>query len=306
MAVQYKSIREWREQYARRILNIDFKPLSDAPFCASVVPIFEDLRIIRATMNPGVTFRDEELVRDGDDSFALMISQSTSLEIEHQRRNLRLSRGDATVMQVCETGSVGSRQHFGYIGMLIPHPEIAALGGARIDGALMRRLPRQSEALQLLRGYIQTLEKGNFNQCEEARETIRRHIIDLVSLAITSQRAIGESRLSAVVAARLNAALHHIKVGFRDPELDVTAVARVMGISPRYLHRLLETSGASFSERVNELRLQQAFMLLTEEPPRRISDIALEVGFSDISHFDRLFRSRFGDTPRGVRGQRRK
>ena len=129
--------------------------------------------------------------------------------------------------------------------------------------------------------------------------------MDLVALAITSQSAIGESCLSAVVAARLNAALHHIKVEFRDPELSVTAVARVMGISPRYLHRLLETSGASFSERVNELRLQQAFMLLTAEPLRRISDIALEVGFSDISHFDRLFRSRFGDTPRGVRGQRR-
>ena len=73
----------------------------------------------------------------------------------------------------------------------------------------------------------------------------------------------------------------------------------------RYVHRLLETSGASFSERVNELRLQQAFMLLTEEPPRRISDVALQVGFSDISHFNRLFRSRFGDTPRGVRGQLR-
>ena len=231
MAVQYKSIREWREQYARRILNIDFKPLSDSPFRASVVPIFDDLRIMRTAINPGVTFRDEELVRDGDDSYWLMIAQSTSLEIEQQQRNLLLSRGDATVMQVCETGSVGSRQRFGYIGVLIPHPEIAALG-ACIDGALMRRLPRQSEALQLLRGYIQTLEKGNFNQCEEARETIRRHIIDLVALAITSQRAIGESRLSAVVAARLNSALDHIKVRFRDPTLSVTAVARVMGISP--------------------------------------------------------------------------
>jgi AraC-binding-like domain len=168
MAVQYKSIREWREQYARRILNIDFKPLSDSPFRASVVPIFDDLRIMRTAINPGVTFRDEELVRDGDDSYWLMIAQSTSLEIEQQQRNLLLSRGDATVMQVCETGSVGSRQRFGYIGVLIPHPEIAALG-ACIDGALMQRLPRQSEALQLLRGYIQTLEKRKLGQCAHAR-----------------------------------------------------------------------------------------------------------------------------------------
>jgi AraC-like DNA-binding protein len=208
-------------------------------------------------------------------------------------------------MQVCEIGSVGSRQHFGYIGVLIPHPEIAALG-VRLEGALMRRLPGRSEALQLLRGYIQTLEKSNLSHGAEARETIRRHIIDLVALAVTSQSAIGESRLSAVVAARLNAALHHIAVHFWRPELSVTAVARDLRISPRYLQRLLETSGISFTAYVNELRLQRAFTLLTEAGggERRISDVALQVGFSDISHFNRLFRSRFGDTPRSVRGQR--
>jgi AraC-like DNA-binding protein len=30
-------------------------------------------------------------------------------------------------------------------------------------------------------------------------------------------------------------------------------------------------------------------------------DVALRVGFSDISYFNRLFRFRFGDTPKGVR-----
>jgi hypothetical protein len=35
--------------------------------------------------------------------------------------------------------------------------------------------------------------------------------------------------------------------------------------------------------------------------PPRWSAQPLKVGFSDISHFDRLFRARFGDTPSGVR-----
>jgi AraC-like DNA-binding protein len=44
--------------------------------------------------------------------------------------------------------------------------------------------------------------------------------------------------------------------------------------------------------------------LLTEahDNERRISEIALDAGFSDISHFDRLF----GDTPSRVRAQRGK
>ncbi|MBP0112132.1 protein of unknown function [Bradyrhizobium vignae] len=32
-----------------------------------------------------------------------------------------------------------------------------------------------------------------------------------------------------------------------------------------------------------------------------MSDIALVAGFSDVSYFNRLFRARFGDTPREVR-----
>jgi AraC-like DNA-binding protein len=65
----------------------------------------------------------------------------------------------------------------------------------------------------------------------------------------------------------------------------------------------MTSSGTSFTERVNELRLQRAFALLIEPHggAQRISDIALEVGFSDISHFNRLFRGRFGVSPRGVR-----
>jgi AraC-like DNA-binding protein len=54
--------------------------------------------------------------------------------------------------------------------------------------------------------------------------------------------------------------------------------------------------------------LRQAFELLTgeREDTRRISNIALDVGFSDISHFNCLFRSGFGDTPTDVRAYGRR
>ena len=76
-----------------------------------------------------------------------------------------------------------------------------------------------------------------------------------------------------------------------------------MRISTRYLQRLLKTSGTSFTAHVTELRLQHAVMLLTAQDSSdvRICDVALRAGFSDISYFNRLFRSRFGETPKGVR-----
>jgi AraC-like DNA-binding protein len=303
MAANRDPIREWREGFARRWLNIDFLSLSDAPFRAFVKPIFEDLRIAHFGLSPGVTFRDEDLVKDGDNSFSLLISQSRNLDVIHQGRDLRLGPGDATFLHVCRTGSVGSRQDIRYIAVMIPPPELAARS-AHLDDAVMQRLPRRTEALQLLRAYFRALERGRPGAWGQGRETIRQHVIDLVALAITPHGSLGESGLSAVLAGRLNAALQHIDEYFNDPELSVAAVARSQGISSRYLQRLIETSGTSFTARVTELRLQRAFTLLTKAgDAHRVSDIALQSGFSDISHFNRLFRSRFGDTPSGVRGR---
>ena len=106
------------------------------------------------------------------------------------------------------------------------------------------------------------------------------------------------------MATRRTAALDYIASHFSDPKLSLTKVARSLRISPRYLQRLLETAGMSFASNVIELRLKQAFMLFTAQRGGkvRISDIALQSGFSDVSYFNRLFRSRFGDTPSGVRG----
>jgi AraC-like DNA-binding protein len=106
-----------------------------------------------------------------------------------------------------------------------------------------------------------------------------------------------------VGAARLAAALADIAAGFTRQGLTVESVARRQGVSPRNLQRLLEMSGTSFTARVNELRLQRALALLGARQGRRwrIADIAMEAGFSDVSHFNRLFRARFGETPSSVR-----
>ena len=139
------------------------------------------------------------------------------------------------------------------------------------------------------------------------RDAVVAHIHDLLALAIGECAPLGESSASAVVTARRGAALDYIETHFQEPGLSVEMVARCQGISPRYLQRLMASSGSSFTGHMNELRLQRALKLLTDSSAsaRLISDIALEVGFSDVSHFNRLFRARFGDSPRGVRCARR-
>jgi AraC-like DNA-binding protein len=303
MAMQPSPIREWREHYARRCLRVDFEPLADSTFHASVKPIFPELRIVRATLSPGFLFRDDDLLRDGDDRIGFVVAQSGELTAKHLGREIRLGPGDATMMLMGATGGVGWRENSTLFDMLIPPAEWEARGTLLEDG-LMQPLWGKSDAMQLLRRYIRSLERNGLTAFGNDHTIAHRHIIDLIVLATTLHRSVGESNSSAVAAAHLHAIFDHIASYFSDPELSLSKVAQSVCISTRYVQRLLKTSGTSFTAHVTELRLNHAFALLAAQGKSdlRICDIALRAGFSDVSHFNRLFRSRFGDTPKGVRG----
>src|SRR6516165_609928 len=275
MPMQPCPIREWREQYARRRLRVDFEPLADSTFHASVRPIFAELRIVRAALSPGILFRDEDLLRDGDDSIGFVVAQTRELTARHLGREIRIAPGDATMMLMGATGGVGWRENSVLVDMLIPPAEWEARG-ARPEDGLMQRLWGKSEAMQLLRRYIGSVEKGLTASVHD-RSIIRGHIVDLAVLAATTRCSIGESSASAVVATRLADALDYIASHFSDPELSVAKVAQSLSISPRYLQRLLESSGTSFTAHLTELRLKLAFTLLTAENliDVHICDIAL-------------------------------
>src|SRR5262249_30414473 len=191
MAVQSDPIREWREQYARCCLRVDFEPLPGAKISASVTPIFPELRTARAALSAGFLFRDDDLLRDGDDSLEVIVAQSPELNITHQGREIRLASGDATIMQASATGRVGSRESFGFVEVVIPSAEWAECGTRPEDG-FIQRLSGKSEAMQLLRRYIASVEKG-LTVSFENRSIIRRHIVDLAVLAATTRCPFGES-----------------------------------------------------------------------------------------------------------------
>ena len=286
------------------MLNLDFEPIPGALIYASTEPVCDGMRIARSSFSPGFIKRDNE-IRDGDDSVGFLISRSRHIEVR-KWRSFKLRRGDAALMRVSDPGRLGSRESFKYVAMLVPFAELQARV-ADVGAMVAERVPRNSEALLLLHAYIRTLEKGGLATHPQAHDIIRRHIIDLIGLSVGSHRALGESDMSAVTAGRLNAALEYIAVNFHEPGLSLESVARSQGISSRYLQRLLEKSGTSFIAQVSERRLLNAFVLLSDTSLAawRISQIALHAGFSDISHFNRTFKRRYGASPSEIRDRAR-
>jgi AraC-like DNA-binding protein len=297
-------LREWQERYSRHGTRLGFKPETDAQFYSSVQSVCDSPRIVRSTLSPGLLFRDRKMVRDGDDNVSLVVSLGRALSINHRKREACLARNEAIIMQADAPGSAGTRQQFAVLEVSIAQREWE-LRNTRPRDVLMNVIHRNSQTLALLLGYIGVLAKSGIPSAAKARQLASRHLIDLVTLAATDP-ALGESQIDCVVAARRAAVLGYITSHFCDPNLSGCSLAEKLGISQRYLQRLLEASGKTFTEHVNELRLDRAFLLLvTGGDNKRVSDIAFEVGYSDLANFYRHFRSRFGDTPKGVAGSAR-
>ncbi len=202
-------------------------------------------------------------------------------------------------MQADAPGSAGTRQGFAILEVSIAQREWESRN-TRPGDALMKVVSRNSQTLALLLGYIRALAKNGMPSAAKTRHLVSRHLIDLVILAVTEPTP-GESQIACVVAARRAAMLDYIASHFCNPNLSGPSLAEKLGISQRYLQRLLEATGKTFTEHVNELRLDRAFSLLTTlGADKRVADIAFEVGYSDLTNFYRHFKSRFGDTPKGV------
>jgi AraC-like DNA-binding protein len=290
----------WREQFGRGVVRVDIEPLSDRPFHAeATLRALPGLRTIACKGSAARLQRTPAMAAEGDDSVGLVVNLGKRAVAAQRGRELVLGAGDAVLFLTHEPAGLTSTSH---LGMLFPRAALAARV-SDIDDASMRLMPHGTQSLQLLVNYMSAVHDNLALDTRKLRRTVVSHIHDLAALVVGPERALGEAGLTAVSAARLQVALRHIGESFHEPDLTVAAIARRQQVSPRYLQRLLETTGISFTARVNELRMRRAFALLTEAHQRRISDVALQSGFSDISHFNRLFRTRFGDTPRGTRAR---
>jgi AraC-like DNA-binding protein len=291
----------WRDVFGRGVVRIDVEPLSDVPFRAEArLRALPGLRMIACVSTPVRNERTRAMAGDGDDNIGLFINLGERAGGSQRGREATLRAGDA--MLISHEPSIIMPSPAGHLGVIVPHVALASRV-RNLDDWIMRRIPRRTEALRLLRSYLRLLPEKLALYSPPLRETAVSHIYDLIALGLAPDSGLGNQELSAIAAARLDLALDHIAKSFEDPNLTIAAVARRQNISARYLQRMIETTGTSFTTRVNELRLQRAFALLTtpEGQDWRISDIALAAGFSDLSHFNRLFRARFGDTPSGVR-----
>jgi AraC-like DNA-binding protein len=76
-------------------------------------------------------------------------------------------------------------------------------------------------------------------------------------------------------------------------------------MTTRYLHHLFSEDEETISKYILRRRLEQCSLALTDPSQRHrtVTAVAFDYGFNSATHFGRVFRARYGTTPREYRQQ---
>lgn len=214
---------------------------------------------------------------------------------------------------------------------MLPHDLVCVAPGARASLAFasnfrifMVRVPRegfQGRSLapfpanaRLLSGSVGIAQV--FSRClasvAQGIETLSANELRLLETTVTElsaatlasdEGAPAGGALTPSQAALFSRVCRAIEMRLGDSELAMGALAREERISLRYLQKLFEITGQSFSTHLRSRRLERCRAELVDPLGEKVSvsEICFRWGFNDPAHFSRVFRDRYGSSPRAYR-----
>lgn len=297
---EHERMAAWREVFGRTLLPLDFTPRKSENFYARArIMRFGKLGVLKAATS-AVDQSNARLIVNDDVSFVWSLSESTAAQLG---RSAAMANSDGILMSHGEIGSLSFPEESRYVALALPKATLAA----RVPdiGALFGRpIPATNPAQRILRNYLDLVEGDLTAADPELQAAFADHVCDLLALALgATSDAAAEARLRGLPAGRLHAIKDTVRRGCARPDFSIHTVAARHGISPRYVQRIFEENGTTFTEYLTAERLTVAYRALSRSTGDRlsISAIALDCGFSDVSYFNRAFRHRFGRTPSDVR-----
>lgn len=186
-------------------------------------------------------------------------------------------------------------------------PDVTGQQGSVLEDGIAR-IRHDNGALIVLGHYAAALMRGLLPMNSESLTTLATDYMRSLVLAMIDDAklsAISPTPRSSRTPFSLVAIKADIEIRLAQRDLSLRELAVSHGVAVRVLQKLFETEGCTFSEYLLERRLERARQLLHNATfaARSVSSIAFDVGFGDLSYFNRTFKKRFGATPRDVRSR---
>jgi len=293
----------WLETLFQSEFNVEVDPISSVPFRAQAkVRTLPGLRVLSGTSSPAMYQRNTKRVLWDD--VVLTFGRKARVSARPNGREALIETGDAFLLPCGDCASIQVPYEAQFMSVRLPRAALAS-NVANLDDAYCRRIPHDTPALVLLKRYLALLDDEEAALADSSlQHSAVTHVYDLLAKTLGATRdagAIADGR--GVRAARTKVIKDDIARHLTEARLSVHTVAARHKVSARYVQRLFDECGSTFTEYVMEQRLERAHRLLSDPQlcERTLTAIAFAVGFNDLSHFQRSFRRRYGRPPSDLR-----
>ena len=149
-----------------------------------------------------------------------------------------------------------------------------------------------------IRRLFEAMEKEYIQKAPGYQEIIRCHVIEILIYAARLAASAGAAKMHPAAAAMAEYLHEHLL-----QPLSLPLLSAKLGYTPQYLSALFHSeTGMSLSAYLQKIRVEKSCRLL-QETKQTVSRIAQEVGYSDLKHFNAVFKRYIGISPREYRAK---
>lgn len=220
--------------------------------------------------------------------------------VEQKGRETWVTPGQWSIYDTTDSYAVANPERVDHLIVMLPRPLLAGRGLA-LDPLMARRLGGSGGvstlALQTMRNAFAELP----NMPESAAQGVGEAIAQLVHLSLLD--LAGQATAQTQREALRERIKQHVALHLADPGLSVDALARALNCSRRQLYNAFAEEPDGVAGYILAQRLAACRRLLADrsQAHRSLTDIALGLGFQNMAHFSRVFRSHLGVAPSDYR-----
>lgn len=242
------------------------------------------------------------------DRLKLVMQISGTTVLEQGGESCAIGAGQWVIYDMARPYRLSNQEPTRQMAMMVPRDAFAGLADtARRIGVQPRPIAGMARLLRRCgQGVLDDLQPAMDGAESDGLDSdLGGTMLDLMRLTLGECSAtLSRTSMQDTMRARVAAYIRH---NFRDPDLSLDTVAAAMRCTKRYLHKLFRDD-ETICEHIWALRLGHCAQDLAApaKQERSITEIAFANGFSNSSHFSRVFKARYGTSPRAFRHGARK
>ncbi len=295
---------EWlHEIIGREYANVEITPPAEEElFNEMIIYPWNDMRL-SSIRSSEITLqrKAQEPNLYSQDAFFVVVLLSGNYRLQQNGKEVFLQPGDISLYDATLAHKIDCLHNFSKLIISIPRPMLKDRI-ARVEQYTALRIPGNTGIGLVAANFIRsTLNQADHLNADEF-SALSEYSLDLLTLAFASVHPTNFNVCSSRIII-LNRIKDFIGRNLSDPEINPDRVSDAVGISPRYINKLFKDENTSLMRYILKRRLENCRKDLRNPVHfgHQISEIAFRWGFNDCSHFSRVFKHRYGCTPKEYR-----